>query len=127
MEKAEKGGSGADERGGAAAAGPRGEVLLGAWAGAKRRDRDRLPQRIQKGLAPQTFHVVQVMRGGNKMQLGSFSTAEEAALCFAGSPEGHGGEDEEEGRGGGAGRPGRRAIWSTIDVSRVTLFFFVCF
>ena len=30
-----------------------------------------------------------VSRGGNQVSLGSFATAEEAALCIARSPEGH--------------------------------------
>ena len=33
-------------------------------------------------------YVVQVKRGGKKVSLGSFATAEEAALCLARSPEG---------------------------------------
>ena len=118
------------------------------------------------------FHA-KVRRGGKRVHLGAFSTVEEAALCFARSPEGQAakrrnsnaastGEEElqqaeDEGlvlrvancksgyfgvhrqgpyylarvkkgapglvrhcRGRG---DGRRAIWSTIDVS---LFYFLC-
>ena len=49
----------------------------------------------------------QVKRGGNKVSLGSFATAEEAALCIARSPEGRAAAakraapqlSEEEGKG----------------------------
>ena len=34
-------------------------------------------------------YQAKVTRGGEKVYLGSFATAEEAALCFARSPEGH--------------------------------------
>ena len=40
-----------------------------------------------KSNQPRPF-LVQVWRGGNKVYLGMFATAEEAALCVARSPEG---------------------------------------
>ena len=51
-------------------------------------------------------YQAQVKRGGRKVHLGSFATAEEAALCFAWSPEGRAAAEraapqlnEEEGKG----------------------------
>ena len=39
----------------------------------------------------------QVRRGGKQVHLGSFATAEEAALCIARSPEGQAAEEERSG------------------------------
>ena len=52
-------------------------------------------------------YQAQVMRGGKKVHLGCFATAEEAALCIARSPEGQAGcggaADERGGAAAGAG------------------------
>ena len=42
---------------------------------------------LNKPGCPKPYEA-QVSRGGNKVSLGSFTTAEEAALCIARSPEG---------------------------------------
>ena len=40
-------------------------------------------------------YAAQVKRGGKQVSLGSFTIAEEAALCVARSPEGHEAANEE--------------------------------
>ena len=48
-------------------------------------------------------YEAQVRRGGNKVSLGSFATAEEAALCVARSPEGRAAAERAAASEGGQG------------------------
>ena len=59
-------------------------------------------------------YLAQARRGGKKVHLGSFATAEEAALCVARSPEGQAAAERaapnEEGQGAGPAMPTRATL-----------------
>ena len=53
-------------------------------------------------------YKAEVRRGGNKVSLGTFATAEEAALCVARSPEGRAAAQKDAAAGSGSQHKRRR-------------------